>query len=181
MKSIVILVLVLTLSGCSFSSIPTVLEVHDSNGQLVGRAFAIDGDQFVTADHVFQEHQPIFVDQKLVTVQQRDRANDWLRFSLPKKFVHPQRFATFKTKSLKVGSEVFWPGGRGTVLDLDSSVDFERQSYANIITVSGQVVPGDSGWPVYDKNNLVVGMIIGGEKGKVYLTSKTPSIESGTN
>jgi len=181
MRTLLSLIVVLFLSGCVSSGPPTILDVTNSEGTTVGHSFAIDKNMFVTADHVFQAHKPLFVHNKLINISQRNTDQDWLKFKLVKGMIKNLRVARFAKGPVEVGEVIFWFGEEGVVLSVGENVEFREKTYADLIIVSGTVEPGYSGVPVYNKKGHVLGMIIGGEKGKVYLTSMPPSIESGSN
>ena len=165
----VMVLLMISLFFIEVPPVPSVFSLSNEAGLIVGQSFAIDKDGFVTAEHVWEKHQPLFVNGVPIEILARDSAADLLYFSLSSQSGKILDVASFKQSPIINRETLQWKNASGIVVGLHVDVSIADRAYIDLIELKGLVEPGDSGLPVYDLKNKVVGMIVGGGEGVVYV------------
>lgn len=155
----------LFLVACS-TSVPHSFELKNDRAEVVGHAFQIESGVGVTADHIWQEHKPLLYQNRKITVIERDASLDLLYFEL-----NDLPPVALRTTKLLEGETLYWGNKSGLVNARQARIELGNplRLYTNLIVLFGETKPGESGLPVYDKNNQVVGLIVGGASSLVYV------------
>jgi len=151
------------------NTLPTTIALWDDQANIVGYGFAVEQNKFVTAEHIWVEHPSLFYNQVPIEVLQRDTEKDLLYFSLSTEISEPLDLATWRHFLLEIGETLYWGDSVGEVIEINATTVISNRSYSDLIVLSGTVAPGLSGSPVYDSENKVVGMIVGGGEAVVYV------------
>lgn len=154
--------------------LPTTIELKNELGQSVGQAFAIASDQYLTVDHIFAVHEALFFADTPIELRQRDLRKDQLIFRLPIEVLPEVKIAHLAKAEPVAGETLYWFSGDGVVQSVNQDLSIRDRQYENLIVLRGRVEPGDSGAPVYNRRNQVVGLIVGGSETEVYLVTPSP-------
>lgn len=166
----------LVLVGCqTLNPLPTTIELENEVGQSVGWAFAIAPNEYLTVDHIFTAHEALLFADVPIEVRQRDLKKDQLIFKLPAEVLPEIEIAHLAKSPPIVGDVLHWGNGRSVVQSVGQNVTIGSRLYENVIVLTGRVEPGDSGTPVYNEKNQVVGLVVGGNQTEIYLVVPTPS------
>lgn len=158
------------LAGCWWGQrAPTTLELTNTSGERVGYGFAV-GDNFLTADHIYEAHETLFFEGTPIKVEQRFVDQDFLYFSLPFRSVDKLTRGRWSSAPLQVGEAVSWGYGGGVIEAIENEFMIDDRTYTHIATVPGEISPGMSGLPVHDERYNVLGIIVGGDLDSVFIS-----------
>ncbi|HEY5714008.1 MAG TPA: hypothetical protein VIT68_01525 [Candidatus Gracilibacteria bacterium] len=153
------------------SQSPDALNIHDQNQTIIGKAVHVEGDIFVTPDHLFVDHGDLFgLSQRApLKIWLRDFEHDILFFKLATPLNSEN---TFSKNPPAIGKILFWKDADQI---LSSSVEGIKASFSaqdnkatkkNLLVFSGHIKEGLSGTPLFDEKGVIYGIIIAADRSK---------------
>ncbi len=142
---------------------PDFIVLSDLNKQPLGRAFLVSKNIGIAPDHLYEVSNELFYENEKIEILARDFENDILAFKVEKE---NKVILELSNMPPDIGKQVYWFDGKQKISNIlavgvEFKADFKKKR--NLISFSGEALPGASGGIVFDENQKVWGMIIGAD------------------